>query len=183
MPSRKHFEQFQDSGSSYEDRAKPNPFYDALGRLMVNFSELEDALSLAIQSLLKTDPQTSVILTADLSFRAKVQMANVLYRQRHIKYLDVLRELVALCFEAEELRNRITHSSWAYSRDPTLFRRRKPSARTRSGFRMAEENITPDKMMDVADFIAYTAEMVDNFFGVDSLDFYENGSCQMRKEV
>ena len=184
MAKSKYYEGFSYTNERHESRVgAPEPFYDALGRLAVNFSELEDALAEAIASLLRADKGASDIVTSGLSFRRKLDLLNSLYRRDQRDDLDQFRELVALCGKAEDLRNRIIHSSWVYLRQLNLIRRRKASVRGNRGYTVDTEDVTASEILDVADYIAYAAEMVESFFEIEAPAFVGLGSCQLSREM
>jgi hypothetical protein len=65
-----------------------------------------------------------------------------------------------MCNKSEELRNRLLHSSWVYDQSKKEVRRRKLSIRGRRGFIREEEPLNPGQVLDIADYIIYTAYSV-----------------------
>jgi len=95
------------------------------GKIALCFSDLEEIVSNAPLQLLALIPCNGWIVTSELSFKKKVDMMASLVRQRlrSTRFnvgddppVEVLDELVKTLFQAEELHNRIMHSSWVLAR-------------------------------------------------------------------
>ncbi len=95
-----------------------------IGKIALCFSDLEEIVSNALLQLLALIPCNGWIVTSELSFK-KVDMMASLVRQRLQSRrfnvgddppVEVLDELVKILFQAEELHNRIMHSSWVLAR-------------------------------------------------------------------
>ena len=112
--SMKHYLGFIVTGQTFQQRTGlPNEFSSAFGRIALSFSDLEHQLSLAVAKLLKLDSRKAEILTAEMSFKNKVHlMASLIlnlesthnFNSGDAPLTEVLDELVACCFKAEELR-------------------------------------------------------------------------------
>ena len=77
---------------------------------------------------------------------------------------DELGQLIALCAQAEDLRNQYIHSVWpARHYEGTRAVRIKRTAKRR-GFREVNQEVTAGQLLDVADYIAYVCTMVEQFF-------------------
>ena len=96
-----------------------------IGKIALCFSDLEEIVSNALLQLLALIPCNGWIVTSELSFKKKVDMMASLVRQRlpSTRFnvgddppVEVLDELVKILFQAEELHNRIMHSSWVLAR-------------------------------------------------------------------
>ena len=171
----KHFEDFKRTGDSFEERTGvPDAFSAAIGRINLNFSDLEDRVALEIGKLFKIDESLAQIITCELSFKNKLHILSSLVRHflrtrkfntGHGDPLEVLSELIGLCFKAEELRNQIFHSSWsgAYLRDEKA-KRRKVTAKARRGLNIHHEEIDSGYLLDIADFIICVSVDVEEFF-------------------
>jgi len=94
-------------------------------KIALCFSDLEEIVSNAHLQLLALIPCNGWIVTSELSFKKKVDIMASLMRQRlpstrfnvgNDPSVEVLDELVKILFQAEELHNRITHSSWVLAR-------------------------------------------------------------------
>lgn len=155
------------TGVSYEDRiGTPDAISAAIGRIAINFNDLEKELSSVIAYLLQSGEDIGRIVTADLSFGNKVNLMSALSLARLSGADDTeqLQALSRLCRRAEELRNRILHSSWLSASLPEFTERIKLSSKGRKGFSQKRELMTSAELMDIADFIAYSTTMVDEYF-------------------
>jgi hypothetical protein len=133
----------------------------------VSFSELEDRLSEAIDSLIGGNDGTGSIVAAELSFRAKVNLFASLVRHRadgryftvpDAAVSEVLQELCNNIFKAEELRNAVLHSSWIeLDMSDGKVVRRKATAKSKHGFRVTEEEIGSGYLLDVVEFTSVVA--------------------------
>jgi Na+-transporting NADH:ubiquinone oxidoreductase subunit NqrD len=168
----KHYHAFHRSGRSFTERGGvEDEFCTALGMVAVAFSELEDQLGESITSLLGGDKGAAAIVVAEMSFRAKVNLFASLVRHRvgdsvfnvpNVPVLEVLQDLCTNLFQAEELRNTVMHSSWV-GLDMCEGRivRRKATAKSKHGFRVAEEEIGSGYLLDIAEFTyAVVADVV-----------------------
>ena len=161
----KHFADFKPSGVSFsERRGGPSEFDAAIGQITLSFAFLEDSLRNVIGLLLGNEKEVVSIVTAELSFRNKVDLIGSLVRFRipTLPDIDDLRdamewfeELIKLCRRAEELRNKYLHSSYLENK------RVKTTSKAKKGLHTIEENVDPGLLLDVADYIAYTGMMVE----------------------
>lgn len=137
----------------------------------MNFSVLEDEVSSAITYLLQTTPTKGLLITGEMSYRAKINVMASLMRTEYqtgtltepISEED-FNDLLYMCQKAEELRNKLLHSSWIFDHAKKEVRRRKLSAKMKNGFVHQEEPLKPGQILDVADYISYTAVSVDEYF-------------------
>lgn len=100
------------------DRALLEP----LGRVTANFALLEEVLAIVICFLLyensEAEKETGRIVTAELSFRRKVQLFSALFVHRFPeKGIEQIKELRASLCKAEENRNIVIHSGWEPTSD------------------------------------------------------------------
>jgi len=122
----------------------PAPEVHLLGEIVVVFGNLEFALEVAIWQLLGSrgridHPLMAQAITAEMSFRQKVDALISMLRQEGIVPPDVLPELDALrkeLFFVEQERNQLLHSAWNYSDAlDGSFSRMKASAKAKGGLR------------------------------------------------
>ncbi len=138
------------------------------------FSDLEEIVSNALLQLLALTPRYGRIVTSELLFKNKVDMMASLVRQRLASTrfnvadkppVEVLDELVKILFQAEKLHNRIMHSSWGWTmRDDERWTRAKLTAKASEGLREQSEEMSPDELLDIADYIGYVGMNVEEFF-------------------
>ena len=159
----KYYHEFKNHGGSFAERAgDPDKFFSAIGMIAISFAELDDQLSEAIVSLLGSQHGAGEIVVAELSFRAKVNLFASLVRQRakdrpfnvgNAPVLEVLRDLCANVFKAEELRNTVMHSSWKGLDMPDdKIVRKKITAKSKQGFRITEQEVDIGHLLDIAEF-------------------------------
>jgi hypothetical protein len=169
----KWYEEFKATGHTFVERVgRPDGVSSAIGRIAMNFSDLEDQLSVGIKQLLRVDDVTGEIVCAELSFRNKVNLFSSLFRkvatgrktQGGYEPLEGLSQLVTLCFKAEELRNHVLHSSWIhrYAKRGRV-QRRKVTAKAKRGHQVQLEPVSSGYLLDIADYIAYAAFEVEEF--------------------
>jgi len=171
----KYFEEFQPSGYTFRERiGEPNAFDAGIGNIAIWFSELEEIVSKTLLQLLVLIPPYGRIVTSELSFKNKVDMMASLVRQRlpSTRFnvgddppVEVLDELVKILFQAEELHNRIMHSSWVVTRlKGDRWTRVKLTAKASHGLSEQSEEMGPDELLDIADFIVNVGQNVEEFF-------------------
>jgi len=171
----KYFEEFHPSGYTFRERiGEPNAFDAGIGRIALCFADLEEILSNTLLQLLVLLPPDGWIVTSELSFKNKVDMMASLVRQRLSSTrfnvgddppVEVLDELVKILFQAEKLHNRIMHSTWLYTRlKVDRWSRFKLTAKASHGLREQSEEMGPDKLLDIADFICCVGMDVEEFF-------------------
>ncbi len=171
----KYFEEFQPSGYTFRERiGDPNTFDAGIGKIVLCFSDLEVIVSNALLQLLVLIPCYGRNVTAELSFKNKVDTMASLVRQRLPSTRfnvandppgEVLDELVKILFQAEELHNRIMHSAWVLAKlKDDLWTRVKLTAKASHGLREKSEEMGPDDLLDIADYISCVGMNVEEFF-------------------
>jgi hypothetical protein len=146
----------------------PSNLNSAIGSLAKNFSMLEDEVTHALICVLGVNIEKGLVLASEMSFKAKLNVFSTIM-SGEMRYggfafsLEDLQDLVSMCVKSEEFRNKIIHSSWVHDHAKQEIRRRKMSAKISSGFKHIEEALTPGQVLDVADYIVYTAVSVDEF--------------------
>ncbi len=171
----KYFEEFHPTGATFRERiGEPNAFDAGIGKIVLCFSYLEEIVSNSLLQLLELHPGDGWIVTSELSFKNKVDMMASLVRQRlpSTRFnvgddppVEVLDELVKILFQAEKLHNRIMHSSWGWTmRNDERWTRAKLTAKASHGLREQSEEMGPDELLDIADYIHYVGYNVEEFF-------------------
>jgi len=153
-------------GETFEERiGKPGKFCASLGRVIVGFSFLEQTLSNVIILLLGVTNEIGNILTAELSYQNKINLFPSLFKHNIETFKNVhnnietqFKELLSLCNKAEELRNQIIHSSYVANRY-----RIKVTAKAKKGLDKNIEEVNPDYLSDIADFIVSVGMNVEEF--------------------
>jgi hypothetical protein len=187
----KYYQDFSFTGQSFEERIGPPDEFDAaMGRIALGFSFLEDTARNTIIMLAGTEFGTGCIMTVELSFRQKLNaLASLIQQQIPILVpvedreviKDQLKELLKLCWRAEELRNTYLHSSYA------RHERAKITAKSKQGLSLHIEPVDSGLLLDVADFIGDTGMQLENLpmlvgladsasGGDDFVSYLKNGS-------
>jgi hypothetical protein len=160
----KHYKKFERTGFTFAQVVgNPNEFNDSMGRIVINFSYLEDSVRDVIVLLTRTDLAVGKIITSELSFRQKMDVLGSLHHHYLAKLLEKRRptikekldEIIALCQEAEQLRNTYFHSSYPLGKT-----RHKTTSKAKRGLHIAVEPIDSALLLDVAEFIGETAYIV-----------------------
>jgi hypothetical protein len=129
---------------------------EALGKVTVAWSHLEDRVATGIGQLLGTADETSMILTAGMSFKQRLDVLNALVVQREPAD-DVLTAADAFrvaAHAAEEARNPIVHSHWGpLEPEPDKLVRYKQAVRGKRGLRVDWVPMTAEDIAAVADQI------------------------------
>jgi hypothetical protein len=134
-----------------------------LGETVLWFEELDDQLSTAISFLLRRGDQVGRIVTCELSFRAKLNLFEALFRNERpdSKNLDDLRELCRSCSQIEEKRNQVIHSNWRSVINGPGVTRLKYTARGKHGLREHSENFSLNQVEAIWCHCGYLARSVD----------------------
>lgn len=118
--------------------AERDRLFAAIGRVVVNFQQVELWLAESLASILSLQvlEDRHIILSA-MSFRQKVDLVAELYPRKKTHYHGVDMKLIKKAlYAAEEFRNRIVHSVWAVE-FPGKWVRIKGSIRGKGGFSLA----------------------------------------------
>ncbi len=134
-----------------------NQMAEAIGEVTINFADLEDDVSAAISFLLKRGDDVGRIVTAELSFKGKLNLVAAVFRHLtpESERLESLRELLGLCLKIEGIRNQVVHSSWIRHVDNPKVIRRKFTAKMRHGFREETEGLAPAQVQDISIYCGY----------------------------
>lgn len=155
-------------GESFAERiGDPEEIDAAIGRVIESFSFLEESLANIITILLDVDNEVGEIVTSELSFKGLLNLFSSLFKYKYDRGDFVvededpeerLKELLKLCYRAEEERNKIVHSSYVARRY-----RVKKTAKARSGLKTIIENLDASRMLDISDFIGTVGMHVQEF--------------------
>ena len=118
--------------------AERDRLFAAIGRVVVNFQQVELWLAESLASVLSLEVlEDRHIISSAMSFRQKVDLVAELYPRKKTHGQGVEMKLIkkALC-TAEEFRNRIVHSLWAVE-FPGKWVRIKGSIKGKGGFSLA----------------------------------------------
>lgn len=115
--------------------AERDRLFSVIGRVVVNFQQVELWLADSLASLLSLQVlEDRHIFLSAMSFRQKVDLVAVLYPRKKTHDHDVDMTLMKKAlYAAEEFRNRIVHSLWAVE-FPGKWVRIKGSVRGKGGF-------------------------------------------------
>lgn len=122
-----------------------------LGECIVSFQRIEDCLSICISGLIGGTRQIGSIVTAEMSYRARVSVFGALfqYRLRCDVMPEDLIELTRRLQWAEEQRNALVHSLWDLTeKEPDSIIRKKRAIRKKT-FTVTVESFTPEDLDDL----------------------------------
>lgn len=153
-------------GQTFEERiGDPDKFDASLGSIVEGFSFLERTLSNVIILLLDVTNEVGNIITAELSYKNKINLFSSLFKNNIDIFKKVqsdietqFKELLSLCNKAEEIRNQIIHSSYVANRY-----RVKVTAKAKKGLNKHVEEVNPDYLLDIYDFIVNVGISVEEF--------------------
>lgn len=133
----------------------PDDILIALGRIAVNFAQVESLSVSFLGSLLAPqDPITGDTVTANMSFRNLVSLLSSLHRHRvdDAALQERLDEHLRRALSLEEKRNTVTHSTWSpHPEDPTVVMRWKNTAAKGKGLRRQAQRMTAAELHTIAD--------------------------------
>jgi hypothetical protein len=162
----KRYVEFTPSGIPFAERVGlPSEFDAAIGQIALGFSFLEDTARNVLVLLSGAHPTVGHIMTAGLSFRQKLDVLSSLSQNHpsltndtNKETTDAIRQTIALCRRAEELRNTYVHSSYSDEGGERV----KLSHTLKRGFRLVREKVDPALLLDVADYIVYAGMELDS---------------------
>lgn len=169
-----HYLDLESSGLSYEERlGQLDAISAAIGQIAINFSDLEKEISSAVTYLLGSNREVGKIVTAELSFKGKLNLMSSLFLNcsPEAAAAEMFHDLLKLCNRAEELRNQILHSSWLSTPVKGNVRRMKYTAKMKNGLKDQDQEMSSGDLMDIADYISYAVSMVDEFFSWQFEDY------------
>ncbi len=145
-----------------------NSLLEPIGAVTVNFAMLEESLSFGIWIFLfgnnAQEQRTGQIVTAELSFRRKVDLFCCLFRHRFPDKDDTeLSKLRVKLMDVEAKRNRLVHSFWAASDEKGKSTRMKTTAKHK-GIRFQFEKMGKEEIKSIADIIAEVAYETQMFY-------------------
>ena len=168
-----NFERNQDP-SGYEERVGPPEELPAvIGRISMNFQALEDELSNRIIQMTGLDKEIGEVITAELSFKNKVNLfASLYYKLKdeyHFnsipKYEDgFFKELLKALNKSEEFRNQILHSNVIKDWKTNQIIRRKTTAKAKKGLTKVNQQVDIPYLFNIADYIISMMMEVEQFF-------------------
>ena len=122
-----------------------------LGECIVQFQRIEDALSVCISAMVGRSRKVGEIITAEMSFRARVATFGALFAHslKSSTLPEDITELIARLHWAEQQRNTLVHSLWDASETKPDSILRKKKAIRKSNLAISEEHFTPDDLEDL----------------------------------
>lgn len=158
-----------------------NKYLTAIGRVTANFSYLEDEVSFFLCALISQEQRLGQIITAELSFRARVALLSSIFRHKvsDNSKVEELEQLLVRALHAEQKRNIIIHSTWASGDTPKQRTRIKVTAKLGKGIRHQFEQIAAEDINSVADelnevtaaILVFVNSLPDELKGTDYISF------------
>tara|TARA_R110002050_G_scaffold237585_1_gene373624 strand:+ start:50290 stop:50844 length:555 start_codon:yes stop_codon:yes gene_type:complete len=161
--------------SGYEERVgKPDELSAVMGRITMNFQYLEERIDkIIIQNLLEIDEEIGTIITAELSYKNKVNLfASLYYKFYKIKEYNFYKGyenehfklLVSALYKCEELRNQILHSSISKNWKTNEIIRTKKTSKSKSGLKIDKQIVDIPYLFDVSDFMGQVEYILEECF-------------------
>ena len=102
---------------------KIEEFYPLIGKLVVEFQELDFLLNLFLGMLLKEDINVTMAFAVSLPFAKKIDVIKSIapFKLNTAQLNEALDALIGKLGKAEEERNRIVHASWIGEGDSKVF--------------------------------------------------------------
>ncbi|MCX6026879.1 MAG: hypothetical protein NTY23_11580 [Chloroflexi bacterium] len=147
----RHFPQHRiTSGFTFEEKVgPPDVLTSAIGHLICEFSRLERWLDIHIANLSGTEDRAALDQLRELTFPSKLSVLLDLAPRRIDKAdaesIEMLRELVGLCQEAQQHLDHVMDSAWSWDFASVALQ-------SNDG-----QIITADHIMDLADFVSNVA--------------------------
>jgi hypothetical protein len=122
-----------------------------LGECIVQFQRIENALSVCISAMVGRSRKVGEIITAEMSFRARVATFGALFAHslKSSTLPEDITELISRLHWAEQQRNTLVHSLWDASETKPDSILRKKKAIRKSNLAISEEHFTPDDLEDI----------------------------------
>ena len=122
-----------------------------LGECIVQFQRIEDALSVCISAMVGRSRKVGEIITAEMSFRARVATFGALFAHslKSSTLPEDITELISRLHWAEQQRNTLVHSLWDASETKPDSILRKKKAIRKSNLAISEEHFTPEDLEDL----------------------------------
>ena len=122
-----------------------------LGECIVQFQRIEDALSVCISAMVGRSRKVGEIITAEMSFRARVATFGALFAHslKSSTLPEDITELISRLHWAEQQRNTLVHSLWDASETKPDSILRKKKAIRKSNLAISEEHFTPEDIEDL----------------------------------
>jgi hypothetical protein len=183
MQDRKSFEEHLEifapvtDTSSYVERIGPPEELPAvIGLIAMAFSNLEATLSDTIIEMLQIDKKRGLIVTAELSFKAKLNLFSSLYHELKSDYFfntypgfeeEYFKELLKALNRCEENRNQTLHSAFIqnYQTQKAIIRK-KITAKQKQGLTITAEKTSIVALFNIYDSILCVDEELKTF-GID----------------
>lgn len=150
--------------SSYEERVgEPDELSAVMGRITMNFQYLEDRIDkIIIENLLEIDDEIGTIITAELSYKNKVNLFASLYyklsKNKNFNFVKGLesehfKQLLKALFKCEELRNQILHSNISRNWKTNEITQTKITSKSKNGLKISKQTLSIPYLFDVSDFM------------------------------
>lgn len=136
---------------------------EAIGGVVIWFQELDGQLSTAIAFLLRRGDIVGQIVEANLSFAAKVNLLEALFKHERSdsQYFGHVHELSRACLQIEEKRNQVVHSKWSMQIEGSGMTRSKYNVKHKHGLQHYSEPLTPTQVESIGLHCGYLAHCVD----------------------
>lgn len=143
-----------------------NEIYNRIGLICANFEYLDLLLSAIIGRIISEDTKIGAIITSEMSFKNLINAFSslTLYKfESDLEFKEKIDNLVKRLNNAEEKRNQIVHSTYAYNN--SSIKRIKISARQKNGLKIYSDEISENSLDEINNIIVgLTKEIRELYF-------------------
>ena len=158
----------------------PDELSACIGRISIGFQMLEDRISEGVTELLQIDPKLGEIVSAELSFKSKLDLFFSLINELRSTFYfnrlegegfeeNYLNEFRKALFKCAELRNKVIHSIFIDNAKNQKILRKKKTSKAKIGLRQTTEELEISNLLNIYDYTVSMVMEVDDFF----IDFKE----------
>ena len=175
------FEKNQDP-TNFEGRSGPPEELPAvIGMISLNFQELEEEIEKRIIQMAQVEVKIGKIITAELSFRNKINLfASLHYHLKDSYHFNSLpdyetgyfKELLKALTKCEELRNQMLHSTIKKDWKTKRIERKKVTAKAKKGLTEINQQVEIPFLYNISDYIISMRMELETFF----IDFGKNAT-------
>ncbi len=154
-------EEYKTEGILFDSNTFEPEFLQAVGKITINFANLELYLSLFCGTHIRAFPPViNQIITSELSFKQLVHISIAIYKEVEQDPIKIERflEISKKLFDLEQRRNAIIHSNYGTENNKIV--RQKSTAKGKRGFRTQYEDLTTELMYEFANEIDDTSKQL-----------------------
>ena len=170
----KHMYSFEWTGETFEERiGEPEAFEAAVGKIAMNFADLEHTVDHLISPLTRIQPGRMIVAPATMSFKQKIDlMASTVSKLKEVLSFntgpapthEVFGELRHICVQADALYREIIGARWGCRGENCVFEILGSHSPTSDQNEEPLGALDAHKLLDIADFIYLVQNEIETFF-------------------